>query len=195
MNLQTMLNTYSEEGITPEEYLLVYLTFLAQEEEGKAEYLNQWFKAGGNCRLKELFESLKEKGVILKNYSPESFSPNNIEFNKNFIKRWFKRSRTMGKELFDAYPSFLQMNGKHVPLRSISKKFNNLDEFFYAYASSISHDVKKHTEILNILNWANKNDLINFGILSFVIDQKWNDLETIKRRGSVGNIANSLYTE
>ena len=50
-----------------------------------------------------MFESLKEKSIIKKNYNPESYIPNEIEFNKNFLKKYYKQSGVLGKELFDSY--------------------------------------------------------------------------------------------
>jgi hypothetical protein len=66
--------------------LLIYLTFLARDEEGHPEYFAKWFSNGGKQQLKPLFESLKSKGLIHKNYNPDSYIPNDIEFNKNFEK-------------------------------------------------------------------------------------------------------------
>jgi hypothetical protein len=43
-------------------------------------------QCGGQAKLKSLFESLKEKGIIKKNYNPEKFIPDEIEFNQNFLK-------------------------------------------------------------------------------------------------------------
>jgi len=101
--------------LTADELLLVYLTFLAQEEENHPEYFVKWFSNGGKSKLKDLFESLKEKGIIHKDYNPESYNPDDIEFNKNFLKGWLKLSGEMGKELFDAYPPFLTVMGKILP--------------------------------------------------------------------------------
>jgi hypothetical protein len=86
MELNTILNLLSNYNITANELLLIYLTFLARDEEGHPEYLAKWISNGGKDQLKPLFESLKEKGLIHKNYNPETYIPNEIEFNKNFLK-------------------------------------------------------------------------------------------------------------
>jgi hypothetical protein len=46
-----------------------------------------------------LFESLKEKGIIKKNYNPSSYDPDEIEFNQHFIKQYFKLTGVLGQEL------------------------------------------------------------------------------------------------
>jgi len=101
--------------------------------------------------LRALFNSLQEKGIISKSYNPKEYEPNDIEFNKNFLKVWAKNAGELGEELFSAYPSFININGKYAPLRDISKKFNSLDEFYFFYANSIGFDREKHKEVMNIL--------------------------------------------
>lgn len=72
--------------LTADELLLVYLTFLARDEEHGTEYFRSWFENGGSERLRSLFNSLQDKGIILKSYNPKTYNPNDIEFNTNFLK-------------------------------------------------------------------------------------------------------------
>ena len=93
MQLDTILNITTKYNLTGEELLLVYLTFIAQTENGNPEenriYFKRWYDGGGKERLRDLFNSLKEKGVIKKNYNPSVYDPDEIEFNQNFIKQYF----------------------------------------------------------------------------------------------------------
>ena len=73
-------------NLTSEELLLCYLTFLARDEEDHAEYFTRWFSNGGQARLRDLFNSLKEKGIIHKNYNPSTYNPNDID-NKYIITK------------------------------------------------------------------------------------------------------------
>lgn len=70
----------------------------------------------------------------------------------------------MGQELFEAYPPFLSSNGKLLPLRNIAKKFNTLDEFFFAYSSAIKHNPEKHKEVMELLEWGKEHGKICYGI-------------------------------
>lgn len=178
--------------LTADELLLVYLTFLAQEEEGHPEFLAKWFSNGGGSKLKGLFESLKEKGIIHKDYNPESYNPDDIEFNKNFLKGWVKNSGELGKELFEAYPPFLTANGKIYPLKNIAKKFNSLDDFFFHYSSQIKHNPDKHKEIMDILEWAKSNNKINSGILEFVCSNGWDSLKYLKEHPQEGQVESTF---
>ena len=63
----------AEYNLTAEELLLVYVTYIAREENGNnITYFNKWFNNGGKDRLRDLFNSLKSKGVILKSYNTDN---------------------------------------------------------------------------------------------------------------------------
>ena len=172
------MSTYK---LTADELLLIYLTFLARDEEGgHNEFLHKWFTGGGSERLRSLFNSLKEKGFIHKSYETTSYEPNEIEFNKTFIKSWTKNSLEMGQELLSAYPISIIINGQNMMLKDVSKRFASLDDFFFFYGTQIGHNPEKHKEVMEILNWAKENGYINFGILSFVISHQWENLKKLR---------------
>jgi hypothetical protein len=81
--------------------------------------------------LRELFNSLKTKGIIKKNYNPSVYDPDEIEFNQNFIKQYFKLTGELGKDLWNKYPDEIYINGKYVSLKNISKRFISLDQFYF----------------------------------------------------------------
>lgn len=195
MEINTILNLLITYKLTADELLLIYLTFLAQDEEGHPEYFAKWFDNGGNSQLRNLFESLKQKSVIKKDYNPESYNPNEIEFNKNFLKSWLKNSGEMGQELFDAYPPFMSSGGKLYALKNIAKKFNTLDEFFFAYSSAIKHNPDKHKEVMELLEWGKEHGKINYGICEFIISAKWTELSYLREHPQEGEIGDtfSLY--
>lgn len=195
MELNTILNLLITYNLTADELLVVYLTFLARDEEGHPEYFAKWFSNGGNIQLRKIFESLKEKGIIHKDYNPTEYNPNEIEFNKNFLKSWIKNSGELGEELFESYPAWLNINGKMMSLRNIAKKFSTLDEFFFAYSSAIKHNPEKHEEVMDILNWAKQNDLINMGITEFVCSQKWRDLKELRDSGKDSFRVSEILTD
>jgi len=192
VELNTILNLMSNYSLTADELLLVYLTFLARDEENHPEYFAKWFSNGGKDKLKTLFDSLKEKGIIHKNYNPETYVPNDIEFNKNFLKSWIKNSGELGKELFDAYEPFLYINGKYVPLKNIAKKFYSLEEFFFFYSVQIGHSVDKHKEVMELLEWGKNNKQIKYGILEFCVSHKWDELKYIKEHNLDGEVASTF---
>lgn len=187
MSLDTILNIMSEYKLTADELLLVYLTFVAQSENGgNTNYFLRWYDSYGKYNLKNLFESLKEKGVILKNYNPSAYVPEEIEFNSHFLKKYFKLTGQLGQELYNAYPSYMYINGKIVSLKNISKIFRDLNELYFKYASIIKHSVDKHKEILDILEWAKSQDLVTVSLPEFIISCKWNEYKELRDKGVQG---------
>lgn len=195
MELNTILNICIAHNLTFDEFFLIYMTLLARDEENHSEYLGKWFSNGGKERLRELFNSLKNKGIILKSYNAESYVPNDIQFNKNFIKSWYKQSGEMGQELFDSYPGFVEVKGKLYSLKNISKKFYSLDEFYFYYSATIGHNPEKHREIMDILAWAKEKNLINFGILEFCASRKWEMFKEMREKGIDNKVADTIYIE
>ena len=182
MDIQTILNMMSQYHVTAEELLLIYLTFCARDDEGGRDLLAQWFTScGGKDKLRSLFTSLQEKGIIHKSYDPgDTYDPNDIEFNKVFLKGWPKASYAMGMELFEKYPAWLEINGAYVPARDVSKRFSSIEEWAFSYAKSIGHDPVKHKEIIDLIDWAIDNRVLNMGILNFTISHQWTALKELR---------------
>lgn len=188
LEINTILNLLITYNLTADELLVVYLTFLARDEEGHPEYFSKWFSNGGASKLRDIFNSLKSKGLIKKDYNPTEYNPNEIDFNKNFLKSWVKNSGELGQELFEEYPPFMTSGGKLYPLKNISKKFNTLDEFFFAYSSAIKHNPETHKEVMELLRWGKEHGKINYGICEFIISAKWLELKYLRDHPQEGEI-------
>lgn len=195
LEINTILNLLITYNLTADELLVVYLTFLARDEEGHPEYFSKWFSNGGASKLRDIFNSLKSKGLIKKDYNPTDYNPNEIDFNKNFLKSWVKNSGELGQELFEEYPPFMVSGAKLYPLKNIAKKFNTLDEFFFAYSSAIKHNPETHKEVMELLKWGKEHGQITYGITEFIISQKWRELKYIRDNGLESNIANEILTD
>lgn len=185
MSLDTILNIMTKHGLDCNEIMLLYLTFISQSEnntKGLALF-NKWYESGGYKILKNTFLSLKEKGIILKNYKPEIYNPDEIEFNKTFVKSWVKLTGELGKQLYNMYPSYMYINGKPIYLKNHTKKFLDIEDVYFWYAKTIGHSIEYHRFILDTLAWAKENNLITFSILEFIGSQKWNVLNEIRNKG------------
>lgn len=178
--------------LTPTELFVVNLIFLTQEEY-EEPYLSRFLKIPEN---KELFRptlvELQNKGIILKSYKiPEKgqkFDPLEIPLNQNFFKTYWKASFELGKELFDKYPMFTNINGVTVSLRSFAKKFNSLEDMYRFYGKTIGWNADKHREIIDLIEWEQNNNIgfLRMSLSSFIIENKWNELKALKD----GNIVN-----
>ena len=94
----------------------------------------------------------------------------------------------MGEELFANYPTFATINGSPVGIRSVSKKFDSLEDFFRAYGKTIKWNSEVHKNILELVKWGKENNLINYTLASFLIDRKWEELQAMKDGNNGSNI-------
>lgn len=178
-------------GLTPNELLVVRVLLILQDnnEEGLFQNLMVTLKHI-NLSLREVLVQLQKKEVILKSFkipnSGEKFDPYSIPINKNFIKTLYKSSFEMGKELFDSYPQFGSINGNVVPLRTVAKHFDSLEQAYFKYGKAIGFNPEKHKVIIELTKWAKDNNILNCSLSSYIINNGWLDLQAMKD----GNTAN-----
>ena len=103
----------------------------------------------------------------------------------NFIKDFYKSSFELGKELWEVYPQFGIVNNSQVGLKSVSKKFDTIEDFFRFYGKTIRWKSDIHEHIIELIKWANDNNIICTTISNFVIDHKWEELEALRDNGGV----------
>lgn len=179
--------------LTSDELFLMKLIWFAQDEH--PEYLHKYF---GECKLgkeiRELLMSLRDKGIINKSYiipeKGEIFNPNDVDFNKIVTKSFIQHSQELGIQLFDSYPAFTYVNGRPFSLRNITKLYKSLDEMCFAYGEAIKFDPEKHQEVLEILDYARDNNLIQNGICQFIAERQW-DMYQQMRDGDHGEFKTS----
>lgn len=190
--LKEDLGIMQKYNLSPNELFIIRILLLAQEEDDS--YLCQYFLLPEETRgdLREVLLNLQVKGIVLKSYKipakGANFNPMNIEFNKNFVKGFFRCSFEIGVELFEAYPMFGNIQGSLVPLRGVSKKFSSPEDCYRAYGKAINWNPETHREILELLEWAKENtNFIQFSLASFVIDRRWLELKAL-RDGELTNV-------
>lgn len=178
--------------LIPNELLFIRILLILQDENNE-ELFSKYVKIlkDDGINLRELISRLQDKGIILKSYKiPKEgsvFDPFAIPFNKNFIKNLYRSSFELGKELFEEYPQFGNINGNVVPLRGVSKHFDSLEDCYFRYGKCIGWSSEKHDRIVSLVTWAKDNNLLNMSLSSFVINNSWLDLEAM-RSGDAGNI-------
>ena len=92
-------------------------TLLILQDDNDEELFSRYVKVlkDSNINLRQFISSLQDKEVILKSYKipteGESYNPYLIPINKNFLKNLYRGSFELGKELFDVYPQFGNING------------------------------------------------------------------------------------
>lgn len=178
--------------LTPNELLVVRVLLILQDDNDETLFqkLITTFKHI-NLPLRDILESLQEKQVILKSYKipnvGDKFDPFEIPINKNFIKALYKSSFEIGKELFDNYPQFGNINGSVVALRGVSKHFDSLEQAYFKYGKAIGWNPERHQKVIELTRWGKENNIINCSLSSFIINNGWLDLEAMQK-GDAGNI-------
>lgn len=170
--------------------LLLEIILIAQEGDD-AEIVQLYFQSKAKGSLLNNLIKLQEVGVILKSYKMpskgERLDLNTIPINKNLVKDFYKCSFELGKELFEVYPQFATINGSPVGIRSVSKKFDSLEDFYRFYGKTIRWKSDFHNHIIELVKWANENNILNTTLANFVIDHKWEELEALKN-GELVNV-------
>ena len=190
------INIYINSGLTPTELFILRLLLLAID--GDPSLLINYLSNVNNGKelFRQVLESLKEKKVILSSFKVpcegEALNYNNIPFNKNFVKMYIRESNEIGKELFDAYPPFITINGKLCSIKNFTRaNLFSFDDFCLFYAKAIKSAATTHERIMEALEYAKENDLINYSILEFISSRKWEEIEYIRDSGNVNGYNNS----
>ena len=176
--------------ITPTELILFEMLLLMQEDDDR-ELTNLYFSLDEKSRgsISNSLKRLQESELINKSYKiPEAgskWNPYDIPLNKNKVKNFYKCSFEMGEELWNVYPQFGHINGNVVGLRTISDKDDSPEDFYRRYGKEINWNPEKHKQIIDLVEWAKDNNIINYSISKFVRNHKWDELDSLKN-GDVG---------
>jgi len=191
--LQEEINIYINSGLTPTELFVLRLLLLAVDDEPK--YLVNYISnvREGKAIFRQVLESLKEKKVILSSFKVpcegETLNYKNIPFNKNFMKSYIRESNEIGKELFDAYPPFININGKLCSIKNFTKaNLYSFEEFCLYYGKAIKNASATHERVIEALEFGKENNLINYSIIEFIASRKW---EYIQGSGNINGYNNS----
>ena len=192
LDLEQQLIFCEKHSVNPSELLLFEIILIAQEGDDPA-IVNSYFSnricaRGGTI---ELLSGLKESGLINKTYvvpgKGSTLNLYDIPLNKNVAKDFYKCAFDIGKELYEAYPVFATINGNPVGIRSVSKKFDSLEDFYRFYGKTIRWKPEVHKHIIELVNWSKEHDILCTTLANFVIDHKWEELEAIQK-GEIGNL-------
>jgi hypothetical protein len=82
-------------------------------------------------------------------------------------------------ELFNAYPTYIIINGRKVSARSC-----NLFEMRKRYGEAIKGSNNVHKDILLCLEYAKTRDLLNMGLEKFIMSEQWRTIAEDMDTGS-----------
>ena len=184
-NLEEQVVLLEKYQINSDELLFITVILLIQEGDDNP-YINLYFSLPASCRgsIRDLLTSLQEKQIITKEYkippAGSQFIPEDVTFNKNFIKMFYKASFWIGKELFEIYPISTVVNGVEYKLRRVSKKFDSLEDAYKAYGKAISWKPEVHKNILQLIEWGKENNYQFTTLDSFIVDNDWLNIQAMR---------------
>lgn len=185
LTLENELCLLEKYKLTPTELFTIKLILLAKED-GEYKWLQRYVQI---IKLRDILVSLQEKGIILKSWKlpkeGQQLIVEDITFNQNFQKQYFRASFEMGEELFYTYPQSCTVQGQVFNLRTVSKHFDSLEQAFLKYAKSIKNNPKIHQEIIDNIKWGIENGY-NFTTLDrFIIDRGGEALKAFREGDSI----------
>lgn len=196
LSLNEEISIYIHSGLTPTELFVLRLLFLAID--GEPKYLINYISNAHNGKIlfRSVLESLQEKKVINSTFKipqeGDTLNYKNIPINKNFLKTYIRESNQLGKELFDAYPPFININGKMCSIKNFTKaNFYSLESFCNHYAKEIKSAGVTHERVMSALEFGVANNLINYTILEFIASRKWEEIDYIRNSGDVNGYNNT----
>lgn len=196
LSLKEEINIYINSGLTPTELFVLRLLFLAIE--GDQQYLINYLSniSNGKQLLRSVLGSLVDKKVINTTFKipqeGDTLNYKNIPFNKNFVKMYIRESNEIGKEFFDAYPPFININGKLCSIKNFTKaNLYSFDEFCLFYAKQLKSATATHERVMEALEFAKEKNLINYTILEFISSRKWEEIEYIRSSGNINGYNNT----
>lgn len=196
LSLQEEINICIDSNLTPTELFILRLLFLAQD--GDSSYISNYLSniQNGKQLILTVLNSLKQKGIILSGFNipkeGELLRFTEIPIHKNLVKKYIRESNQIGKELFDTYPPFININGKMVSIKNFTKaNLFSLDDFCLFYSKQIKSSGVTHDRVMEALKFGIENDLIRYSILEFIASQKYLEIEYIRDSGEINNYNNT----
>lgn len=187
--IENELAVLEKYNLNPNEYFVTTLLLTTKDTKDTSNLAKFMQIDANHAIFRDILISLQDKGVVLKDYTiPEvgqTLDVFAININQNVSKTFFRASQEMGKELFNVYPQFSEINGMLVPLRSVSRHFNSLEDAFRVYGKTIRNNNELHSKIIELVKWGKDAGCLNCSLSSFIINNQWNDLEAIKDSGKM----------
>ena len=66
-----------------------------------------------------------------------------------------------------------------------------MDDFFFFYGKSIRWNPEAHAEVIRLVEYAKENNLINCSLATFVINQRWREIQAAIKQG-IGTYQSSI---
>ena len=164
VNVDTYMNVLKKYKLTQAQYL--YLYFIHFKKYKLIVEYKEMFPANDNTMLGNTQkQDLIDRGFIIEldNSGTAKSQRVGIEFEKLFIDSGFA-----GKEMWKLYPNTYMKDGKEHPSKEVDRLM-----FSVRYAIAINYSPDTHKEVMELVKYGIKHNLIDCDILKFTLSTKW----------------------
>lgn len=125
---------------------------------------------------------LEDRGYLLNKNRDGEFQTDMYEITDKFLNEIYRNEDVMWKEVIDTYPMWIYIEGKRVSAQS-----TDLDALKEVYLKKIKRAGGTHKKIVDLIEYAKSNDLIEMGIDKWVRGEQWKPIEKIKKEKPVSS--------
>lgn len=171
-DLETTVKLCARAEITFNQAALLWLSYSA-----KYPLVYQYTEEAGGWSEEEI-EDLTNKGFLENhNRNGESYV-DNYYVTDQFLELLLNvNPEQRCEEFWDAYPSFLQMDGKRIPTKGTGK-----EAFVRSYTMKHGRFIDKHKRIMAALDYGKRTGMITMGIQKFVESEQWDEIEKERKK-------------
>ncbi len=150
------------EKITPNQYLICMFV-------GSKDWANayQWTEHGLPFKRSEV-EDLVRRGLIAPSQDPTENGLDSYSMPEDVKPRFIIVNTDPGVDFWEAYPPFMWIDGRKVPLKGTSR-----DDFEDKYNKRINGNLVRHRRIMRALNYAKAHNQVNIGIEKWFGGEMW----------------------
>lgn len=192
-----------EQKLTPEQFAFMY-TLLLDKKDKYGRYYIEWNSSSKRPRHTSAnvykyadqvrpwnpnaIQDLVDRGLVYdyNGYtggSKDSY-PDRMEVSQEFAKLVIEPPHVLGEDLWDAYPNFLDVDGKKVRAKTCDK-----DDLIEKYNKIIQGSRKMHSKVMTALEYDKKYNGITMGIEKYVKSRQWE--ATIEEMSGSRNIVSN----
>ena len=174
-DLQRYMKYLIEHELTERQFLFCYCTQKAYKDQSIYRVMGDFTKALGVMQdgRKRFMLDTERTDLITKGYitcEGDGTKASHYHVTDKWLDE-FVTEYEAGQQLIAAYPSFIQINGVNVPLKTTDRAVIRS-----TYTDRIHGDRRKHERVIEALEYGVKHGLVNMNLEKFVLSEFWEDL-------------------
>jgi len=160
------VNFLIEHKITPNQYLLCYL--VASNDLPNAY---TYVEKGLPFKVSEV-QDLIQRGFLISSPSDKETGVDSFTMSDENKAIFVIINTDPGVQFWEAYPPFMWLNGRKVPLKATSR-----EDFESRYNKKVNKNLVRHRRIMRALTYAKSHNQVNMGIEKWFGAEMWVEID------------------